>query len=72
MVDNMLEGDEPFLRVIAHEDGPLVADQYLVQYNNACSQFAGFEDFYYLVLGGKIKVDGFFAPKTNLSTHMEH
>lgn len=72
MIDNMLEGDEPILQVIAHEDGPLIADQYLREFNNACSQFAGFEEFYYLVINGQVRITGFFAPRSNLSQHMEH
>lgn len=72
MIDNMLEGDEPFLKVIAMEDGPLAADQYLVEFNNACSQFAGFEEFYTLVVNGRVRVDGFFAPRSNLSRHQKH
>jgi hypothetical protein len=72
MIDNMLEGDEPILKAIAMEDGPLAADQYLVEFNNACSQFAGFEQFYTLVVSGQVQVNGFFAPRASLSRHQEH
>jgi hypothetical protein len=71
MVDNVLEGNEPFLQFLAEEQGPLIADQYMREYNNACCQFAGFEEFYRRVVNRDVHVDGFFAPKPSLS-QMEH
>lgn len=43
-VDSMLDGDEPIVMQIAAVSGPLVAEQFVHEFNNACMQMAGFED----------------------------
>lgn len=66
-VDNMLDGDEPIVQRIAQEEGPLGAAQFVSSFNNACSQMAGFESAYrMLLIAGKS-----FAPINNLS-RVEH
>lgn len=67
LIDNILEGHEPVVQMIMMEEGPMAADLFVRSYNNACCQFAGFEDFFYQAQADATLVTGFFAPNTNLS-----
>jgi hypothetical protein len=65
-VDSMLDGDEPIVLRLLQEAGPMTADQFVTEFNNACMQMAGFENFYNTYV-----TTGFYAPLTNMS-YTEH
>jgi hypothetical protein len=68
-VDAMLDGDEPIVQHLIAEAGPITADQFVSEFNNACMQMAGFEDAYQLIQA--YDHDMFFAPMANMS-YTEH
>lgn len=63
MVDIMLDGDEPIVAQITEEAGPLVANQFVAEFNNACMQMAGFEEEYEVLSDAPVLL----APLNNLS-----
>lgn len=64
VVDSMLDGDEPIIVQMINEVGPMAANEFVLLFNNACMQMAGFEDFY---TEHSQRFCGFYAPITNLS-----
>lgn len=68
-IDALLTGDEPIVQHLISEVGPITADQFVTEFNNACRQMAGFEQAYQLIQ--QYEHDMMFAPMTNLS-YMEH
>lgn len=46
MLDCILEPSDPAYQELVAVDGPLLADEYMRAFNNACVQYAGFEQFF--------------------------
>lgn len=42
-MDQIMESDDPRVQEMLQECGPLVADYYMKEYNNACVLITGFE-----------------------------
>lgn len=68
-IDNMLSGDEPEVEVVKDMFGLRAAEHYVDEYNNACVQMAGFEDF---LQGMQETSHVFYAPPTNVSYSQDH
>jgi hypothetical protein len=66
LIDTMLTRESDTFYDIQEEQGPMIAESFLYEYNNACIQYAGFEDFEYEAIQA-----AFTAPPQNLSK-LEH
>lgn len=62
--DQRISGQEPIVREIEEDQGVLEAERFVNMFNNACSQFAGFEDTLLDLMHTRSFV---IAPITNLS-----
>lgn len=67
-IDQLMSGEEAIVRVIAEDHGILEAERFVELFNNACFQFAGFEDTLSTILHSRSYI---IAPITNLS-HQQH
>ena len=67
-IDQIMSGEEPFVRMIEDEHGILEAERFVNMFNNACLQVAGFEaPLSILTHSHQVTL----APITNLS-YLEH
>lgn len=67
-MDQIMSGEEAIVQVIEENHGVLEAERFVAMFNNACLQFAGFEETLTVVLHSHPYV---IAPITNLS-YLEH
>lgn len=67
---SLLTGEESHIHRLAMTEGPLVAKEFVLLFNNGCRQRAMFETLCQDI-EDRVKKDGFFAPLNNLS-RMKH
>ena len=67
-IDQIMSGEEAIVQAIEEDHGVLEAERFVEMFNNACFQFAGFEDVLTVVLQSHRHA---IAPITNLS-YLEH
>lgn len=67
-LDQMLEGDEPFVQELAEAMGNIAAEQFVDEFNNGCVHLDGFEEFVQRMDTTNI----FYAPLASLSNYADH
>ena len=67
-LDQMLEGDEPFVQELAESMGSLAAEEFVDEFNNGCVHLDGFEEFINSMNTTKV----FYAPLASLSRYADH